>query len=44
LVLIGPPGLQDELAVAIASYPALRVWELGRVVADASGVRFSEVK
>jgi len=43
LVLIGPPGLQSELAAAIAGFPALRVWELGRVVADASGVRFGEV-
>jgi len=44
LVLIGPPGLQSKLVAAIASYPALRVWELGRVEAGASGVRFSEVK
>ncbi len=41
LVLIGPPGLLGELAVAIAPFPALRVWELGRVEARASGVRFS---
>jgi phosphoribosylformylglycinamidine cyclo-ligase len=43
LVLIAPPGLQSKLAAAIASYPALRVWELGRVEANASGVRFGEV-
>jgi phosphoribosylformylglycinamidine cyclo-ligase len=43
LVLIGPPGLQDALAAAIANFPALRVWELGRVEANASGVRFGEV-
>jgi phosphoribosylformylglycinamidine cyclo-ligase len=43
LVLIAPPGLQDKLAAAIAGYPALRVWELGRVEADAAGVRFGEV-
>jgi phosphoribosylformylglycinamidine cyclo-ligase len=43
LVLIGPPGLQGDLAAAIASSPALRVWELGRVEANASGVRFGGV-
>jgi phosphoribosylformylglycinamidine cyclo-ligase len=43
LVLIGPPGLQPELAAAIANYPALRVWELGRVEADVLGVRFGGV-
>jgi hypothetical protein len=30
LVLIGPPGLQDELAAAIG-FPQFKVWELGRV-------------
>jgi phosphoribosylformylglycinamidine cyclo-ligase len=39
LVLIGPTGLQSELAAAISRWPALRVWELGRVEAG-SGVRF----
>jgi len=43
LVLIGPPGLQGKLAAAIALFPALRVWELGRVEAGVSGVRFGEV-
>ena len=43
LVLIGPPGLEGELAAAIKSFSALRVWELGRVEADASGVRFGGV-
>ena len=43
LVLIGPPGLQDELAAATANFPALRVWELGRVEANAKGVRFGGV-
>jgi phosphoribosylformylglycinamidine cyclo-ligase len=43
LVLIAPAGLQRELAAAIKSFPAFRVWELGRVVADAPGVRFGEV-
>jgi phosphoribosylformylglycinamidine cyclo-ligase len=44
LVLIGPPGLQDDLSAAINDFPAFRVWELGRVEADALGVRFDEVK
>lgn len=43
LVLIGPPGLQGELAAAISNYSALRVWELGRVEADTTGVRFAGV-
>jgi len=43
LVLIAPPGLQHELATAIKDFPAFRVWELGRVEAKASGVRFGEV-
>jgi len=41
LVIIGPPGLQNDLAAALAGFPALRVWELGRVEEGASGVRFS---
>lgn len=40
LVLIAPAGLQDDLAAAIGNFPALRVWQLGRVEANASGVRF----
>jgi phosphoribosylformylglycinamidine cyclo-ligase len=43
LVLIGPPGLQGELAAATTNFPALRVWELGRVEANAKGVRFGGV-
>jgi phosphoribosylformylglycinamidine cyclo-ligase len=43
LVLIGPPGLQNELSASIAGFPALRVWELGRVLANVSGVRFGGV-
>jgi phosphoribosylformylglycinamidine cyclo-ligase len=42
LVLIGPPGLLPELEAAIRSSPTLRAWELGRVQANASGVRFAE--
>jgi phosphoribosylformylglycinamidine cyclo-ligase len=39
LVIIAPAGLQSELAAAIARFPALHVWELGRVEAG-DGVRF----
>ncbi|HEY5381896.1 MAG TPA: phosphoribosylformylglycinamidine cyclo-ligase [Acidobacteriaceae bacterium] len=41
LVLIGPPGLEQQLAAAIRSTPALRVWELGRVQAGATGIHFA---
>ena len=41
LVLIGPPRLQSTLAAAIGPWPALHVWELGRVEAGAAGVRFA---
>ena len=37
LVLIGAPGLQSQLATAIAAFPHLRVWELGRVEASREG-------
>lgn len=43
LVLVGPAGIQADLEKAIKSFPAFRVWELGRVEANASGVRFGEV-
>jgi phosphoribosylformylglycinamidine cyclo-ligase len=43
LVLVAPPGLLNDLIAAIKGFPAFRVWELGRVEADASGVRFGEV-
>ncbi|MGA8940547.1 MAG: phosphoribosylformylglycinamidine cyclo-ligase [Acidobacteriaceae bacterium] len=42
LVLVGPPGIHADLARALESFPAFRVWELGRVEANASGVRFGE--
>ncbi len=42
LVLIGPPGILPDLADVIKAFPAFRVWELGRVEANASGVRFGE--
>jgi phosphoribosylformylglycinamidine cyclo-ligase len=35
--------LQGKIAAAIQEFPALRVWELGRVEAGRSGVRFGEV-
>jgi phosphoribosylformylglycinamidine cyclo-ligase len=42
LVIAAPAGLQNDLAAAIAGFPALRVWELGRVeVGD--GVKFGGV-
>jgi phosphoribosylformylglycinamidine cyclo-ligase len=40
LVIVAPAGFQSEIAAAIAAFPKLRVWELGRVEAGASGVRF----
>jgi phosphoribosylformylglycinamidine cyclo-ligase len=42
LVIAAPAGLQKDLAAAIAEFPALRVWELGRVEAG-DGVKFGEV-
>jgi phosphoribosylformylglycinamidine cyclo-ligase len=42
LVIAAPAGLQNDLAAVIAEFPALRVWELGRVeVGD--GVKFGGV-
>jgi phosphoribosylformylglycinamidine cyclo-ligase len=43
LVLVGPPGMQRDLAAAIAGFPQFNVWELGRVEEKAAGVRFGEV-
>jgi len=42
LVIAAPAGLQNDLATAIAEFPALRVWELGRVEAG-DGVKFGGV-
>jgi len=42
LVIAAPAGLQSEIAAAIAEFPALRVWELGRVEA-CDGVKFGGV-
>jgi phosphoribosylformylglycinamidine cyclo-ligase len=42
LVIVAPAGLQQEIATAIAAYPKLRVWEMGRVE-PGTGVRFGGV-
>lgn len=41
LVIVAPPGLQDQLASLLTPWPHLRVWELGRVEPNASGVRYA---
>ena len=41
LVLIAPAGLQSQLADLLQPYPHLRVWELGRVEPDGSGVSYT---
>jgi phosphoribosylformylglycinamidine cyclo-ligase len=43
LVMVAPAGLHSEIAAAMAEFPALRVWELGRVEAG-SGVRFGGIQ
>ena len=43
LVLIAPAGLQVQLSSIVKPYSHLRVWELGRVEANASGVRYAGV-
>ncbi len=42
LVIVAPAGLQQEIAAAIATFPKLRVWEMGRVE-PGTGVRFGGV-
>jgi len=42
LVIVGPAGLQSDLAAAIAEFSRLHVWELGRVEQGA-GVKFGGV-
>jgi len=42
LVIAAPAGLQNDLAAAIAEFPALQVWELGRVE-PGDGVKFGGV-
>ena len=41
LVIVAPAGLQTQLASLLGPFPHLRVWELGRVEADAKGVRYA---
>ena len=41
LVMIAPAGLQPQLASLLTPFPHLRVWELGRVEADDSVVRYT---
>ncbi len=40
LVLVAPPGMQQELAAAISGFPNLSVWELGRVELGDFGTKF----
>jgi phosphoribosylformylglycinamidine cyclo-ligase len=40
LVIAAPPGCLSAMESAIAEFPAMEVWELGRVEAGVSGVRF----
>jgi len=42
LVIAAPAGLQNDLAAAMAEFPALQVWELGRVE-PGDGVTFGGV-
>jgi phosphoribosylformylglycinamidine cyclo-ligase len=42
LVIVAPMGSQSELVAAIAEFPALKVWELGRVE-PGDGVKFGGV-
>ena len=41
LVLVAPAGLQGQLSSLLQPFPHLRVWELGRVEADAKGVTYT---
>ncbi len=43
LVLIAPAGLQQQIASLLQPFAHLRVWELGRVEANAHGVRYAGV-
>ncbi len=40
LVLAAPAGLQPQLAALLLPFPHLRIWELGHVEANGSGVRY----
>ena len=41
LVIAAPKGLRPDLAAAIKDFPALKVWEIGRVEQGGEGVRFA---
>ena len=41
IVMVAPAGLQPQMADLLKPYPHLRVWELGRVEADAKGVTYA---
>ncbi len=41
LVIVAPAGQQSQLANLLKPYPHLRVWELGRVEANAKGVTYT---
>ncbi len=41
LVIVAPAGLQEELSAIVKPFAHLRVWELGRVEADAQGVQYA---
>ena len=41
LILIAPAGLQDQLAALLKTYSHLRAWELGRVEANGTGVKYA---
>ena len=41
LVIVAPPGMQQQLLSIVNSYSHLRVWELGRVVANAKGMTYA---
>lgn len=40
LVIVARAGLRDEMASLLTPYGHLRIWELGRVEANASGVQY----
>lgn len=43
LVIVAPAGFHAAMAKVLEEFPAFEVWELGRVEAGASGVRFGGV-
>ena len=41
LVIVAESGLQSELSAALACFPDLKIWELGRVEEGSYGVKFA---